>query len=80
MGSNVRCNEVASKQTRCHVLISAATRGTAAPGGRWRIRLGRGRIGMRDLGTPHVGPSDSRVTKNFVGLPAPGAAHEVLLW
>jgi hypothetical protein len=24
--------------------------------------------------------SESRVTKNFVGLLAPGAAHELLLW
>jgi hypothetical protein len=75
MGSNVRCNEVASKQTRCHV----ATRGQqhrAGAGG----STGRARIGGHDLGiNPQVAPSDSRVTKNFVGLLAPGAAHAVLL-
>ena len=43
MGSNVRCNEVASKQTRCHV----ATRGQqhrAGAGG----STGRERIAVRD--------------------------------
>jgi hypothetical protein len=40
MGSNVRCNEVASKQTRCHVATRGQQHRAGAGGSTGRARIG----------------------------------------